>query len=316
MSAMPPNTPKFDLDLLPCVVAFSTVAQSGSFSTAARQLDTTRSAISKQIQRLELAWGVRLLNRTPRSVSLTEPGRMALQAAIDMGRMAMQAHEAATSLVQAPRGQLRMTASVACGEAVLVPLLPEFTRLHPEVAVDLMLTDRFVDLAEEGFDLAVRVTKAPPEALVARRLGRVAARLCASPHLRGLAKLRVPADLARLPLLPSLQGSGDTEREWRLRRGSEEASVPVKGGIAVNSSAARLALAQQGQGVALLPDYVCAPALRRGELVTVLPEWTAQAPYGEAIWGLRLPERRVLPKVRAMTDFLVDKLREIELAQG
>ena len=298
-----------NLDLLACIVAFAAVAESGSFTAAARRLNTTRSAVGKQVQRLETAWGVRLLNRNTRSVTLTEPGRMALEAASNVGRMAAQAREAATSLNETPRGRLRMTASVACGHALVVPSLSEFASRHPDVSVELVLTDRFLDLVEEGFDLAIRITTTPPDNMVARRLGSIATLICASPHLRGVGAVRTPSDLELLPALRDARGSAGG---WLLRRGDERVCVHPRGTISVNSSEARLELALQALGISLLPSYVCRDAVHRGELIALLPEWTPQAHYGGVIWGVRVSERRLLPKVRAMTDFLLEQLQRPE----
>jgi DNA-binding transcriptional LysR family regulator len=295
-----------DLDLLPSLVSFALVVETGSFSAAADRLNTTRSAVSKQVKRLERAWDVRLLSRTTRAVSLTEPGRLAYEHALQVSRLSELAREAATSLIRTPRGRLRMTASVAFGHMVVLPLLPSFLDRHPDVEVDLVLEDRFVDIVEEGFDLAVRITPNPPDLLVARELGSVRSLLCASPRLRNIETIRHPSDLDAFPAIASMAQQRD--RHWHFNRGGETCDIVLRSRVTMNTSEGRSTLARLGHGVAVLPDYVCRALVERGELVVLLPDWTVRMPFGEVIWGIRVPEKRALPKVTAMTDFLLGEL--------
>lgn len=300
MHRMPAKPDRF-ADLLPCLSTFAVVADTGSFAAAARQLGMTRSAVSKQVAKLEEEWGVKLLRRTTRALSLTEPGLQAFEHAAQIPRLAALAEESAASLSRAPRGRLRITASVAFGHHVLVPLLPGFRQRHPEVEVELHLLDRMVDLVEEGFDLAIRLSEKLPEGVVAKKLGDVRYRLCASPGLPGIGQVRVPADLESLP---ALRLAGRRAREsWLLTRGDEQASLQPAGPLSANTSEALLSLARAGMGVALLPDYASSAAIERGELVVLLPQWQVRGPYGDAFWALR-PERRALPKVAAFIDFV------------
>lgn len=295
-----------DLDLLPCLVAFATVVDAGSFSSAADRLGTTRSAVSKQIQRLERAWDVRLLSRTTRAVSLTEPGRLAYEHAVQVSRLSDLARQAATSLSRTPRGRLRVAASVAFGHSVVLPLLPEFLMRHPEIEVDLLLEDRRVDLVEERVDLAIRITSNPPDLMVARRLGSVRSVLCASPRLRGLDSIQHPSDVTSLPAIASLLEKG--QGHWHFVRGEESHRVALNSRVNISTSEGRRYLARLGHGLAVLPDYVCRAAISRGELVALLPDWEIRSPFGEAIWAVRVPEKRALPKVTAMTEFLLEHL--------
>ena len=146
-----------DPDLLAGLVAFAAVSDAGSFSEGARRIGTSKSAISKQVQRLEQRLGARLMHRTTRSVSLTEPGRLAYEHAMQVARSAVAARLAVESLTSEPRGLLRVTTSVAYGKAVLLDLAGEFLRRYPQVQVDVLLLDRMVDFTEERIDLAVRL---------------------------------------------------------------------------------------------------------------------------------------------------------------
>lgn len=293
-------------DLLPCMSTFVAVVDAGGFAAAARRLGMTRSAVSKQVARLEEEWGVQLLRRTTRSLSLTEPGRQAYEHASQIPRLAELAEEAASTLSRGPRGRLRLTASVAFGQHCLVPLLPAFRELHPHVEVELHLLDRMVDLVEEGFDVAIRLSERLPEGAVAKRLGEIRYQLCASPELPGVDKVFKPADLDELP---ALRLAGRRAKEpWILSRGEEQERVSPAGPVSANTSDALLSFAAAGLGVALLPDFVCAAAIARGELVALLPGWSAKGPFGDAIWALR-PERRALPKVAAFIDFMARAAR-------
>lgn len=296
---MAPDRPH---ELLAAITTFVGVVESGGFAAAARRLGTTRSAVSKQVARLEAAWGVKLLRRSTRAVSLTEPGLEAYRHAQQIPRLAALAEEAAASPSRSPRGRLRVTASVSFGQHRVVPLLPGFRQRHPEVSVELHLVDRRVDLVEEGFDVAIRLSAQLPEGLVARRLGAIRYALCASPALPGLDAVRSPEDLSSLP---RLRLSGRPAHEaWSLSRGDQRASVAPDAALAASTSDALQTLALAGAGVAVLPDYVCGDALARGDLVRVLPEWTVHGPYGDTCWALRAPERRVLPKVQVFVAHL------------
>lgn len=289
-------------DLLPSIATFVVVVEAKGFAAAARRLGTTRSAVSKQVARLEEAWGVKLLRRTTRAVSLTEPGQQAYEHAAQIPRLAALAEESAASLSHTPRGRLRVTASVSFGQHMLVPLLPAFAERYPQVVVELHLLDRLVDLVEEGFDVGIRLSEHLPEGLVARKLGDIRYRVCASPRLRGIAGLQRPQDLLALP---ALRFSGRRAKHpWVLSQGDERVSLQPQGRITANTSDALALLAVAGQGVAMLPDYVTHAALARGELVELLPDWTAHGPFGDAFWAVRAPERRALPKVSAFTEFV------------
>lgn len=297
-------------DLLPCIATFVTVVEARGFAAAARRLGTTRSAVSKQVARLEEAWGVKLLRRTTRAVSLTEPGQEAYDQAAQIPRLAALAEESAASLSRKPRGRLRVTASVAFGQHLLVPLLPAFAARYPEVSVELHLLDRFVDLVDEGFDVAIRLSEQLPEGMVARKLGHVQYRVCAAPTLSGLDRVRRPEDLLDLP---ALRFAGRRAKEpWRLSQGEDQITLQPQGPMTANTSDALLSLAVAGLGVAVLPDYVYRPAMARGGLVTLLPDWTVHGPFGDKFWAVRAPERRALPKVSAFIEFMAEAAARLD----
>jgi DNA-binding transcriptional LysR family regulator len=303
------SSPPTDAQQLAAMVVFAKVVEAGSFSGAARQMGLTKSAVSKQVQRLEAEFGVRLLNRTTRKLSLTESGQILYDHAEQVVRLSGAARDALANLAERPRGVLRMTASVTYGKHVLAPLLPEFFALYPDVRVALTLVDRFVDLTEEGFDLAIRLTEQPPESLIGRPLHRCEFVLCASPAFPGLDALQHPRDLAAQACLSFSLADSPGGQRWRFQGPEgESVVVPVRGPVAVNSSDVVRALTLAGLGIGMLPDFTVAQDLRDGALSPVLPQWRAAGAFGPTAWALWLPQRQVPPKLRVMIDFLAARL--------
>ena len=295
-----------DPDLLAGLVAFAAVSDAGSFSEGARRLGTSKSAISKQVQRLEQRLGARLLHRTTRSLSLTEPGRLAYEHAVQVARSAQAARSAVESLASEPRGLLRVTTSVAYGKAVLLGLVGEFLRRHPQVQVDVLLVDRMVDFAEEHIDIAVRLAHAPPELAIARALRPIEYHLVAARASAEARAIRKPADLQGRDVLSYSREAHDTG--WKFKRDGRTEAVRTQGRISVNNSEGIANLVAAGFGVAIVPDYIAAPQVRARKLVRLLPEWTIEGRFGATVWSVRPADRAVLPVVRAFGEFLVEKL--------
>ncbi|MEM9873858.1 MAG: LysR family transcriptional regulator [Myxococcota bacterium] len=250
--------------------AFSRVARRQSFAEAARELRMSTTAVSRRVAHLEQTLGVRLLHRTTRHVSLTTAGALALERAEqiladldDLGDL-MDGDER-------PRGHVRMTAGVSFGHAVLHAGLPRFLHDHPEVSVELVLTDRPVDLVTERIDLAVRIGHLGDSSLVARRLGEVPHLVCAAPRwVEGEGLLSID-DLAGLPRIVDT----NQPRVWRLQGPDDMArELSAEGRYAVNNAHAALDACRTGLGLALLPCFVADEALAHGEIVDVLPGWT------------------------------------------
>jgi DNA-binding transcriptional LysR family regulator len=285
------------------------VVEAKGFAAAARRLSTTRSAISKQVAKLETAWGVKLLRRTTRAVSLTEPGQRAYEHALQIPALAALAEESAADLSRSPRGVLRLTTSVSFGQHLLVPLLPGFRERHPQVSVELHLTDRIVELVDEGFDVAIRLSARVPDGVLARKLGAIRYGVWASPRLAGVDKVHKPDDLLGLPCL-RFSGRGAREA-WVFSRGAKRVAVHTSGALAANTSDALQALASAGEGVALLPDYACRSAVEHGLLVPLLQNWTVYGPFGDTCWAVRSPESRTLPKVSAFVAYVTEVFRTV-----
>lgn len=247
------------------------VVQAGSFSAAARQLGLPTSTLSTRIARLEKRLGTTLLHRTTRRLALTEAGQMYYeQAALGLGYL--HAAEAALDASrQHPQGRLRVTAPADLGDHVLAQLLSSMHTDAPEVQLDLWLTDRYVDLVAEGVDVAIRTGPLQDSSLMAKGLGRIQWQLFASPaYLRQAEQISTPTQLAAHRCV---QFSPLSKLGWTLYQAGHTVHVPLKDQWMANSIGVVRALTEQGQGVALLPAYLCHAAVQSQRLEMVLPDW-------------------------------------------
>lgn len=290
---------------LAAMAVFARVVESKGFSAAARQMGLTKSAVSKQVSRLETSLGARLLNRTTRALSLTEVGSAVYEHCARMVAAAEEAELAAHRLAATPRGLLRVTASIAFGRQHVAPAIKDFIDTYPEVQVQLMLTDRMVDLADEGFDLAIRIADRLGDNLVARRLAPVRFVVCAAPeYLTRCGIPKKPVDLGEHNCLVFTQeGLGDV---WRFQSRTGRERVRVCGNFQVNSSEATRDAILAGMGVGMAPTFTVGPEIRAGRLKVVLPRHQVVAPY-DAAHAVYLPNRHLLPRMRAFIDLLVDR---------
>ena len=295
------------ISLLPDLAVLVRVVDAGSFSAAARHLGASPSALSRQVARLEAALSVRLLERTTRSLRLTDAGADAYRHASDMLAAAHAASTVSEGTAATPRGLLRISAPKALARQVVHPLVLEFLRSHPEMDVQLMLLDRETDLIADNVDLALRVTDAPPPGLAARPLMRVRQLLCASPAY--LAARGTPAHPMALASHDCLYlGEVDGDNLWRFRRGDETAAIRVKGRYIANHTEVRREGMEAGFGIGSLPDFAARPSLRAGSIVQVLSDWQLQTAYQGTLWALYLPGRHPAPRIRAFIDHLVARL--------
>ncbi len=270
------------------------LAQHGSFTASAQRLGVSKAAMSQRIAELEHAAGVPLVQRTTRSVRLTEAGQRLVA---DMGepfeRIA-QSFSSVRDLADVPAGRVRVTAPVAFARQQLVPRIPEFLRAHPQIRLELELSDRLSSLATEGFDLAIRHTAAPPDTHVAWPLCSTRTVLVASrAYLRRRGTPTAPQDLAQHDCLhyPRAQ---DTPA-WHFmaldgrKRGPQpqRVTVPVSGPFGANNSEALRDGAVAGLGIALLPDFSAQSALQAGKLVEVLQGWESVGTFSPQIYAIR-----------------------------
>lgn len=289
MSAATERQPELRNDLLwGQLHALTVVAQLGSFTKAAQRLSLSKAAISQRIADLERAMGAQLVARTTRSVRLTEAGqRLVEDTEASFAQITRSLAELRDAAGQ-PRGLLRITAPVALGRQHVAPQLDAFLRRYPEIRIELDLSDRLVQLAQEGFDLAIRHTSAPPDTHVAVKLCDSRALLLASSaYLKKHGTPTHPAELAAHACLPYLRpGPAVWLFEQRGHAGPERLKVPVQGPLrAANSEVLREA-ALAGLGIALLPDFSAAPAVRAGRLKELLPDWRPVGFFGDAIYAL------------------------------
>jgi DNA-binding transcriptional LysR family regulator len=275
----------------------------GGFSAAARALKLTPSAVSKSISRLEDRLGVRLLNRTTRSLTPTPEGATFLERSRRILADIDEAEQEISRFRTAPRGRLRLHASVAFGLHELPPVLPEFVRRYPEIELDIIVSDREPDFAEEGIDLAVRSGEVTDEGLIARRLCLMERVICASPaYLKEHGVPRSPDDLLKHNCL--LVSSHPDLAYWPFDTPQGLRSVKVGGNLMANNAETAVQLAILGLGVTRLGDILVGEPLRRKQLVPLLVGVHHVEPV--PIHAMYLPGRHRSPKVVAMADFLVE----------
>lgn len=278
--------------------AFVKTVELGSMAAAARRLDCTRAQVSKQMAELEHAFGVRLIERTTRKLSLTPAGDVFYQHALRVLDELKGAEHAVQNVLEMPAGVMRISAPVSFGRLHVVPLLPRFADDYPQVQCELVLSDRVTDLIEEKFDIALRLTDAPPANVVARKLAAVTRVICASPaYLARRGEPRIPEDLLHHDCFAYLRGR--SESEWNLRSPSGSvATIPVRGKFQVNNVDSIFDAVLQGHGLAILPTYLCGAAIARGELVSVLREHEPISTFGRHIYACYPASRVQLPKLR------------------
>lgn len=292
------------MELLKEMAIFTQVVDSAGFSAAARQLGLTTSAVSRHVGRLEAQLGGRLLQRTTRSLALTELGQQVYEGSSRMLSTAREIHALAGSYSARPNGVIRVTAPIVFGQVWLAPRLPGFLERYPEVDVQLTLVDRNVDLIDEGIDLAIRIARELAPGLAARPLCCLRYVLVAAPAY--LAQHGAPATPAELPEHACIYlGYARFRENWRLKKGPDEFSIKVPTRITINNSAAILAAVQAGGGIGLVPDFAAATALQEGRVQQVLPEWEFQEPYTGSVHAVYVPGKHLALKVRALIDYLV-----------
>jgi DNA-binding transcriptional LysR family regulator len=257
------------VDRLFAMRVFQKVAELGSFSQAADQLDMSKSAVSKIVRGLEDHLGAKLLHRTTRRLSLTDTGARYVQQATRLLADLAEIEAEAAAERATPRGRLRVNAPMSFGLAHIAPLVPALLRAHPELEIDLTLNDRVVDLVDEGVDVAIRIGRLPDSSLIARKLAETELILVASErYLAAAPPLAGAADLAGHDCL--LYAYGPLREEWRLVDGGRPVGVRVRGRLRANNGDALALAAAAGLGVALLPDFLARPYLDRGRLTRVL----------------------------------------------
>jgi DNA-binding transcriptional LysR family regulator len=288
------------------LTVFHCVAKHASYARAAEELRLSPSGVSRIITRLEEGLGVRLVQRSTRKVSLTEAGTTLFQRAQQLLIDLSDAEAEVQKTALRPRGTLRISAPVVFGQRYLAPAIALLTETYPELSVDLNLIDRFVDLIEEGIDLAIRIGSLSVSGLTARRLCTNRRIMVASPeYLARRGEPRVPKDLEEHEFVVFTGFA--RPREWRLVRGHDSEVVSITGRLATNNVEVLTIAAKRGLGITFGATMSAGPALIQGELVRVLPEWELEP---TAIFAVYPSGRQLSSKVRATIDFLAEALKD------
>lgn len=286
--------------------AFVAVVDAGSFVRAADALDTSKSVVSRLVADLEARLGVRLLQRTTRRLSLTQEGELFLERCRDLLSGVGSAEAEVTRHADELIGELRVSAPTTFGLVHLAPLWPVFMARHPKLSLDVNLADRFVDLVDEGHDVAVRIARLPDSSLVSRQLASTRLVLCATPrYLRDHGAPRVPAELADHPVFAyKLLTTGD---QWHFQGPQGPVVVKVHPRMRSNSGDSCVVAALQHQGLVLQPSFLVGAQLSAGALVEVMPAYRSIELGVYAVY----PSRKLLaPKVRLLVDFLIESFRK------
>lgn len=288
------------VDRLTSMEAFVAAAESGSYARAATRLGLSPQMVAKHVAALEQRLGARLLNRTTRRQSLTELGSAYLERCKHILGEAQAADSLAQIMNATPRGKLRISAPVTFGSYSLMPFVTGFLREHPEVEIDLHLTDRYIDLVEEGYEAAFRIGPLADSSLTARPLAPYRLIACAAPaYLAARGTPRVPADLEQHECLGYAYWSRPADNQWQFRRDGQVHEVQGRSRLQVNESKALLSAAVDGFGIVLGPADFLEPARAAGELVQLLPGYEAPS---RAMHLLYRPDRQMTAKLRHFVD--------------
>lgn len=283
---------------------FVTVVDAGSFTAAAEDLGVSKSHVSKQVSALEDRLGAQLLHRTTRSLSVTDAGQGFYERGTLILEQLEEAERAVMQLQTKPRGRLKVSVPMTFGVRHVAPIVAEFLREYPEISIDLDLSDRKVDMIDEGFDLAIRIGELQDSSLMVRKLAPATRYCCASPaYLETHGTPQHPAELADHECLEYAYGRLNT---WQfVNPDGEEHFVQVKGRLRANNGEVLVESAVGGLGVALIPDFMLGDHLQSGRLVRLLDDWME---WNAGVFALYPHNRHLSAKVRRFVDFLVDKL--------
>ncbi len=295
------------MDSVSDLAFFSLLMRHGTLAATAQELGVTPPAVSKRLQGLERRLGVRLLNRTTRRISLTPEGEAYLTGGARVLADLETLERAVSGGRETPRGLLRVSATLGFGRTYIAPCLSRFARNHPEVELQLHLSDRPVNLVEQGFDLVVRFGELPDSRLTARRIASNRRVLCASPnYLRDAGEPALPRDLPRHRCIFIREGD-ETFGTWHLRHGTRDEAVKVRGALSSNDGESALGWALDGHGIVMRSQWAAAPFIRSGRLRLVLPEW--HAPSAD-IYAVFLTGGLLSAKTRALVDHLLESFKD------
>ncbi len=291
------------MDRLDDMLAFIKVVDTRSFTAAAERLNLSKSVVSRRIAELENRLGARLLNRTTRKLSLTEVGQAYYERCSRILTDLEEAEQAVADLHAAPRGRLRVNAPVSFGMQHLAPAIAEFLARYTSIEIEMDLNDRYVDLIDEGYDLAVRIGRLRDSSLIAKRLAPARRVVCASPaYLEQHGTPATPEELINHNCL--IYTNVPAAEQWQFRVGEEMRTVRVSGSLRANNGDLLHAAAVAGVGIVVLPTFMVGQALSSGALKTLLLDcYTSES----NVYAVYPQNRHLSPKVRAFVDFLADR---------
>lgn len=290
------------------IAVFVQVVDSGSFTAAAERLVLSKSVVSKYVTRLENRLGVQLLNRTTRRLSLTEVGRIFYTKSQSGLQQLEQANDEVMRFQGAPLGTLRINAPMSFGVLHIAPVLADFLSLYSELSVDINFDDRKVNLVEEGFDLAVRISELPDSSLVARRLGPCRHTVCAAPeYFQRHGIPHQPEDLRDHNVLTYRYQQSPAEWNFLSPEGTY-ISVAVSGSLQMNNSMALREALLQACGITLVPTFIVGADIKAGRLQSVLTNYRM---LEHSIYIVYPQRRHLSPKVRAFIDFMIERITEL-----
>lgn len=294
------------MDSLVRMRCFLQVVQSGGFSAAARDLGRSKALVSKYVGELEDELGVRLLNRTTRQLSLTEAGQIFLREAADILQRIDDLNDSIQNTSQAARGLIRVSGPRSMSDGLINRAVMDFVVAEPDISIELKLEDRFVDLVEEGYDVAIRVSELADSSLIARKLAPVRAVICATPEvIERYGAPEKPQDIANLPCI--IDANYRYRANWMFQVDGNRVSVPVKGRVEVNSAQSAREAAIRHLGFLRTPEGFVHYDLQEGRLIEVLSGFQ---PQDQAIHAVYPHRRHLSGKVRAFVDFLADWFTE------
>jgi DNA-binding transcriptional LysR family regulator len=292
------------MDRLTSMAVFVKAAETGSFASAGEALGMSSQLVGKHVRFLEERFGMRLISRTTRRQSLTEAGRAFYERSKAVLAEVEAAEALAHSLQAVPRGKLRVNAPVSWGAHSLTPMLARYVRKYPEVSVDLTLTDRVVDLIDEGYEAVIRVAPIVDSGLIARPLAPYRLVVCASPaYLAEHGTPEVPEDLAKHECVGFAYWARPPALEWEFKSALGSHRVRVKSRFLINNGQALRAAALEGVGIVLQPRDMLHEDLAAGRLVELLPGFEVPSLPMHLLYA---PDRRPTPKLRSFIDFVVE----------
>lgn len=281
------------------------VIQAGNFTAAAEQLMLSKQYVSRRIAALEESLGARLLNRNTRKLSVTDNGQIFAQHAQRILDDVQEAEQAVSGRQQVLQGSFRLSVPMSFGISHLSPYIAEFLSQHPGLQFQVELADRYVDMVGEGFDMAIRIGTLPDSSLIAKRLGVFRRVICGSPsYIQGAGAPREPEDLLQHACL---RYGRESQTGWELFNGDQRKVMAVQGPMVSNNGEMLRDAAVAGLGLILLPEFIVAPAIARGELMTVLDAWQPASLNLNSLY----PQHRQRSEVnRVFMAFLQEKLAD------